>query len=73
MRQIAATRLQGVTWRKSCYSNPSGNCVEWAELPGAVAVRNSRCPSGPVLIYSRVEAVTFIQSVKDGRFDPIMG
>lgn len=30
-QRYAATRLRGVTWRKSCHSNPRGNCVE---LPG---------------------------------------
>jgi uncharacterized protein DUF397 len=36
---MPADQLQ-VTWRKSKWSNPSGNCVEVAELPGGgVAVR----------------------------------
>ena len=53
---MPASRLQEVLWRKSRYSNPSGNCVEVAELPdGGIAVRNSRHPSGPVLIYTRTE------------------
>ncbi|MGQ0719169.1 MAG: DUF397 domain-containing protein [Pseudonocardiales bacterium] len=67
---MPATRLQGVTWRKSRHSNPSGNCVELAELPvGIVAVRNSRHPSGPALIHTRAELAAFVQSVKDGMFD----
>ena len=70
---MPATRLRGVTWRKSRHSNPSGNCVELAELPvGVVAVRNSRHPSGPALIYTRAELAAFVQSVKDGKFDVIM-
>ncbi len=70
---MPATRLRGVTWRKSRHSNPSGNCVELAELPvGVVAVRNSRHPSGPALIYTRAELAAFVQSVKDGKFDTIM-
>ncbi len=78
MPQIAngmpATRLRGVTWRKSRRSNPSGNCVELAELPvGGVAVRNSRRPSGPVLIYTRAEMAAFVQSVKDDEFDETTG
>ncbi|WP_348538174.1 DUF397 domain-containing protein [Nocardia carnea] len=37
-------------WRKSTFSNPSGNCVEFAEAAGnLVAVRNSRFPDGGVL------------------------
>ncbi|MGH3800217.1 MAG: DUF397 domain-containing protein [Pseudonocardiaceae bacterium] len=71
---MPTTRLPGVTWRKSRHSNPSGNCVELAELPvGGIAVRNSRHPSGPVLIYARAEMVAFVQSVKDGEFDEMTG
>ena len=31
---MSASQLQGVTWQKSARSNPSGNCVECAALPG---------------------------------------
>jgi hypothetical protein len=59
-------------WRKSRLSNPSGSCVELAELPGGViAVRNSRDPSGPALIYSRAEVAAFFQGAKDGEFDDL--
>ncbi|MGH3900372.1 MAG: DUF397 domain-containing protein [Pseudonocardiaceae bacterium] len=70
---MPTTRLQGVTWRKSRHSNPSGNCVELAELPAGVAIRNSRHPSGPALVHARPEMAAFVQSVKDGTFDQIMG
>ncbi len=51
-----ASELPVAQWRKSQASNPSGCCVEVAELPGgAIAVRNSRDPSGPALVYTRAE------------------
>lgn len=66
-------RLQDVAWRKSRRSNPSGNCVELAELAGGgVAVRNSRHPSGPALIYTPAEITAFIQGAKDGDFDDFL-
>jgi hypothetical protein len=44
--------------------------VEVAELPGgAIAVRNSRDPGGPALIYTSAEITAFIRGVKDGQFD----
>ena len=50
-----------LVWRKSTASNPSGNCVELAELAGGdVAVRNSRHPGGPTLVYTRAEIAAFI-------------
>ena len=48
VQRHAGGQLRGVTWQKSRRSNPSGNCVELAELPGGagVAMRNSRDPTG---------------------------
>lgn len=68
-----ATGLQGAVWRKSHRSNPSGNCVELAELSGGhVALRNSRHPSGPALVYTGSEMSAFILGAKDGDFDDLL-
>lgn len=66
--------LPGLDWRKSGRSNPSGNCVELAALPdgGGVAVRNSRDPQGPALIYTRDELTAFLLGAKDGDFDHLL-
>lgn len=67
---MSATALTGLTWTKSRRSNPSGNCVEVAELPtGEIAVRNSRHPDGPALIYTQAEMAAFIGGARDGDFD----
>jgi hypothetical protein len=61
-----------VTWRKSKASNPSGACVEVAALPdGEIAVRNSRHPSGPALIYTRAEIAAFLAGARAGEFDDL--
>ena len=71
---MPATDLIGVTWQKSRRSNPSGNCVEVAELSsGQVAVRNSRHPEGPALVYTRAEMAAFVQGAQDGDFDHLVG
>ena len=70
---IAATALADATWQKSQHSNPNGACVEVALLPdGEIAVRNSRFPAGPALVYTRAEIAAFLAGAKDGEFDHIL-
>ncbi len=62
------------SWRKSTYSNPSGNCVEMARVEGVgVALRNSRHPDGSVLTYTRAEITAFVHGIKAGEFDDLIG
>jgi hypothetical protein len=63
---VRASLLRAAVWRKSSYSNPSGNCVEAAEVPGGVAMRNSRFPDGPALVFTGAEWTAFLRGVKDG-------
>ncbi|MGC4896670.1 DUF397 domain-containing protein [Micromonospora sp. DT31] len=71
---VPVTELPPVRWLKSRRSNPSGNCVELAELPGGtgIAVRNSRHPEGPALIYTVDEIAAFVLGARDGDFDHLI-
>ncbi|MGP3923950.1 MULTISPECIES: DUF397 domain-containing protein [unclassified Streptomyces] len=70
---MAAADLGGVAWQKSRRSNSQGACVELAKLPdGGVAVRNSRFPDGPALIYTTAEVEALLLAVKDGEFDHLV-
>jgi hypothetical protein len=71
---IPAGQLPTKQWHKSGRSNPSGNCVEMARLRGGdIAVRNSRDPEGPALIYTPDEIAAFLLGAKDGDFDDLIG
>ena len=51
---MLAAELGDVCWQKSWHSNPNGECVELAALPtGEIAMRNSRFPAGPILLYTQ--------------------
>ncbi|AXB48962.1 DUF397 domain-containing protein [Amycolatopsis albispora] len=70
---MPADLLDGAQWRKSSRSGALGNCVEVAPLAtGEVAVRNSRFPGGPALVYTRAEMAAFLAGAKDGEFDDVL-
>ena len=70
---VPAGELSGARWRKSARSSAQGNCVELARLSGAeVAIRNSRHPQGPALIFTDAELDAFLGGVKDGDFDDLL-
>ncbi|MEU7858010.1 MULTISPECIES: DUF397 domain-containing protein [Nonomuraea] len=59
-----------LVWRKSRFSNASGDCVEVATLPGGgAAVRDSKDPQGLHLRFSASEWVAFVDGAKAGEFD----
>ena len=48
--------------------------MELAALPdGGFAIRNSRHPEGPALVYTRDEIAAFVGGAKDGDFDQMLG
>ena len=62
---VLASLPRTAAWRKSSYSNPSGNCVEAAELAGGVTLRDSRFPDGPALVFSSAMWDAFLRRMKD--------
>ena len=61
--------LSRAEWRKSTYS-ANGSCVEVARnLPGIIAVRDSKEPGGPALVFTPAEWEAFTAGVLAGEFD----
>jgi hypothetical protein len=61
---MTGIHLSCAEWQKSSYSGQSGNCVEVARnLPGLVAVRDSKTPDGAKLVVSQVTWQGFISAI----------
>ncbi len=61
--------LSNVRWSKSSRSGAGNNCVEVAHLDTGRAVRDSKNPAGPALMFTAAEWVAFTAGVRAGEFD----
>jgi hypothetical protein len=62
--------LSRAEWRKSSYSANGANCVEVrTNLPGTVAVRDSKNVPGLELAVSDQAWTQFVRGIKHGEFD----
>lgn len=69
----ARAALPDAAWRKSARSGKQGNCVELAPVPAqGVAVRNSRFPEGPALVFSVADMSSFLADIKGGAYDDLL-
>ena len=58
-------------WRKSSYSCPDdGNaCLEVADSPTHIAIRDSKAPAGPTLTFPAEAFAVFVGALKDAHPD----
>ncbi|MET8876088.1 DUF397 domain-containing protein [Nocardia sp. NPDC004604] len=62
--------LSRAEWFKSSHSGGGQDCVEVAHLDGGnVAMRDSKNPTGPALVFTPGEWEAFTAGVQDGEFD----
>jgi hypothetical protein len=67
------TRLEraNLVWRKAQLSTNNGACVEAASVVGKIALRDSKDPYGPILLYTPTEFNAFLDGAKKGEFDDL--
>lgn len=66
-----AQLLHRAEWRKSTHSGQNGSCIEVARnLPGIVAVRDSKDREGPKLIFGFDQWHRFATHIKARTLDP---
>lgn len=58
--------LSRARWRRSRYSGSNGNCVETAATGQAVAVRDSKDPEGPRLVFKASAWRAFAATLRGG-------
>jgi hypothetical protein len=65
------TNLSHAAWRKASRSNgANGGCVEVAtNLPGVIAVRDSKRPDGGAHIVDRSAFASFLVDARAGRYN----
>ncbi|WP_306370177.1 DUF397 domain-containing protein [Nocardiopsis sp. CC223A] len=61
---VSALADHGLVFRKSSYSQPTGNCVEVADLRGATAVRDSQNPSAGYLLLPATEWAALLSGIR---------
>ena len=61
--------LRRAEWRTSTFSGGNGSCVEVASnLPGIIAVRDSKDRQGPALVFTPGEWTAFLAGVRADEF-----
>jgi hypothetical protein len=67
---VTASDFRGASWHKSSYSGSNGGeCVEVAEVPGWVGIRDSKQHGrGLVLAVTPAAWAAFRHGVRDGEF-----
>jgi Domain of unknown function (DUF397) len=60
-----------LVWRKAQLSTNNGSCIEVASAVDKIALRDSKDPDGPMLVYMPAEWTAFLDGAKKGEFDDL--
>jgi Domain of unknown function (DUF397) len=69
---LSEAERQGLAWLKAQCSTGTGQCIEIASAAGKVAIRDSKDPDGPILVYTPREFSAFLEGARNGEFDRLV-
>jgi Domain of unknown function (DUF397) len=69
---LSGAERSALFWLKAQRSGADGNCVEIASTVGKIAVRDSKDPDGPILVYTPTEFSAFLEGARNGEFDHLV-
>lgn len=69
---LSAAERAGLSWVKAQLSTHNGACVEVASTAGKIAIRDSKDPGGPILVYTNAEFSAFLDGARNGEFDGLV-
>jgi hypothetical protein len=69
---LGASERESLSWLKAHSSSANGHCVEIASATGKIAIRDSKDPNGPILVYTPAEFRAFLDGARKGEFDGLL-
>ena len=67
--RLNGSERQNLSWQKAQSSTFDGQCVEIASIADKIAMRDSKDPDGPILVYTSAEFSAFLEGARNGEFD----
>lgn len=69
---LTESERRNLAWGKAQRSTNNGECVQIASTAGKIAVRDSKDPNGPILVYTPAEFSAFLDGARNGEFDSLV-
>ena len=69
---LSESERESLAWLKAHSSTSNGQCVEIASAVGNIAMRDSKDPDGPILVYTSSEFRAFLDGARNGEFDSLL-
>ncbi len=69
---LSASERESLVWLKAHGSTANGQCIEIASASRNIAIRDSKDPEGPILVYTAAEFRAFLDGARNGEFDILL-